>query len=868
MPSSSAAAAPGRSGRAGLPLPPNAAQPGRAGRAGLAPDADRALLARLSLSQKVALLTGADSWRIPGCPEIGLRPIVTSDGPSGVRGRTKDERTPSTSLPCPSALGATWDPGLVRELAAALGREARGKAVDVLLGPTINLMRTPLGGRGFEFFAEDPVLTARLAVAYVQGLQSAGVAATPKHFVANDSETRRWAYDARVGGPVLRELYLAPFEACVTEAGTMLVMAAYNRVNGVSMTENPALLRDVLKDEWGFDGVVLSDWHAARSTAATALGGLDESMPGPAGPWAEALVKAVEDGTVSEEVIDDKVLRLVRLARRLGALDPDFLSNNLARPPGPAALADGGLVNGAAMISPDLLRRATAASFVLLRNEGGALPLDPASLSSVTVTGPNAFWPTIQGGGSAGVMPSSLSVPADAITAALTGRTRVHAVTGCETWEAVPAPPPASLTDPVSGQPGLRLEFLSAAGQQIRTEHRTSATLTWWEDSVPAEVGWGRSGRIVLRTVFRATWSGPHLLGVSGIGGLTLWLDDKVVIDETTRVPEDPVEAITRPGQARTLVDFEAGQEAELRLEFVPAADGAGPLGVRLGIIPASNARELLAEAVGAAAKSDAAVVVVGSAELTESEGFDRATLALPGHQDELIRRVAAVNRRTIVVVNAGMPVLMPWAQDVQAIIYAWLPGQAMGEVLADVLLGAAEPGGRLPVTLPAAEADCPVLHAAPDGDDVLPYAEGLLVGYRGYDARGIEPRYPFGHGLGYTTWAYESIEGPERVAAGQDLDVVVTIRNTGSRPGREVVQAYLAPPPGDPARPALALAAFGTAVAEPGATARLRLRLPARSFARWDERAGGWVWPAGRFQVRVGRSARDLRLTDEVRSG
>jgi beta-glucosidase len=524
------------------------------------------------------------------------------------------------------------------------------------------------------------------------------------------------------------------------------------------------------------------------------------------------------------------------------------------------------------MISPDLLRQATAASFVLLRNEDGALPLDPALTGSITVTGPNAFWPTIQGGGSAGVMPSRLPVPADAIAEALAGRASVHAVVGCETWEAVPAPALSSLTDPVSGQPGLRLEFRTTAGQELGAEHRDSAGLTWWETPYPAEVGWGRSGRVVLRTVFKASRSGPHLLGVSGIGGLTLWLDEKVIIDETTRVPEDPVEAITRPGEARTLVGFEAGQEADLRLEFVPAADGAGPLGVRLGIIPASDARELLAEATTAAAASDATVVVVGSAELTESEGFDRATLALPGLQDELIRQVAAVSRRTIVVVNSGMPVLMPWAPDVQAIIQAWLPGQAMGEALADVLLGAAEPGGRLPVTLPAAEADCPVLHASPDGDDVLRYDEGLLIGYRGYDARGIEPRYPFGHGLGYTDWAYESIECHERVAAGRDLHLVVTVRNTGSRPGREVVQAYVAPPtgpaPGDSGRPALALAAFGSVVAEPGEAARVRLRLPARSFARWDEGVGGWAWPAGRFGIHGGRSARDLRLTAEVRSG
>jgi beta-glucosidase len=751
-------------------------------------------------------------------------------------------------------MGATWDPGLVYELARALGAEARSKSVDVLLGPTINLMRTPLGGRGFECFAEDPVLTAELAVSYVRGIQDAGVAATPKHFVGNDSETRRWTYDARIAQQVLRELYLVPFEACVLDARAMLVMAAYNSVNGASMTENAPLLRDLLKGEWGFDGVVTSDWHAARSTTATALATLDLSMPGPDGPWGDLLTEAVLDGTVGEDVLDDKVVRLLRLARRLGALDDG---------------TDGGVpVSGAVppgAIDHALLRRATAASFVLLRNTGSALPIDPASVSRVTVAGPNAFWPTIQGGGSAGVMAAGQSAPAAAISAALDGLVEVTTAVGCQTWESVPQPPAGMLRDPDGDEPGVRLEFHAADGTLLAAEHRTSSSLTWW-DSVPPEIGWGKSGRIVLLASFRPAQSGPHLVGASGIGDLTLWVDGEVMVRESTSVPEDPVEAMTRPGEVRTQVWFEAGTAVELRLELRPAVDGTGPLGLRLGIVPAADPAALLAEAVAAAAGSDAAIVVVGSAELTESEGFDRSTLALPGLQDELIRQVAAVSARTIVVVNSGMPVLMPWADDVEAIIYAWLPGQAMGEALADVLLGAAEPGGRLPVTMPVAEADCPVLHAIPD-DGVLDYSEGLLIGYRGYDANGTDPRYPFGHGLGYTTWDYDSLAGGGPLAAGDDLDLAVTIRNTGARPGREVVQAYVAGPPGDPARPARALAAFGSAVAEPGGTAEVRLRIPARAFARWDEQAGGWAWPAGRFEVQVGRSARDLRLTAEVRS-
>ncbi len=827
--------------------------------AALGPEAtDQAsLIARLPVQDKVLLLTGADSWHTQGAEALGLRPMITSDGPAGVRGTVKDERQPSSSLPGPSGLGATWDTALVYELAAALGAEARAKGVDILLAPTINLMRTPLGGRGFECFSEDPVLTARIAVAYVRGVQDAGVAATVKHYVGNDSETERWSYDARIAEHVLRELYLLPFEACVREAGVALVMAAYNRVNGIPMTEHGRLLKDVLKGEWGFDGVVTSDWHAARSTTATALATLDLSMPGPDGPWGELLAEAVTSGAVSRQVLDDKVVRLLRMARRVGAVGGAHADGNAAR--------GDGARGGGALIDQSLLRRATAASFVLLRNEQEVLPL--AQIQSLAVVGPGAIWPTIQGGGSAGVVPVSVSAPAEALRSALAGQAEVTASPGCQIWTTVPEPPAGSLRDPVSGEPGLRLEFRAADGSLLSSEHRNSSVLTWW-DGVPPGVGWGKSGQIVLLAAWQGPACGPHLLGVAGVGRLSLSVDGVVIADDVTTVPADPVEAMTRPGEIRAGADFEDGRQTQIRLEFRPAADGAGPLAVRLGIVPAVDERALLAEAVQAASAAEAAVVVVGSAELTESEGFDRSTLALPGRQDELVRRVAAVNPRTIVVVNAGMPVLMPWAGEVAAVIYAWLPGQAMGEALADVLLGRAEPGGRLPVTLPAAEADCPVLHAVP-ADGVLSYDEGLLIGYRGYDAAGTVPLFPFGHGTGYTTWAYESVRAATAdLAPGADLELRVIVRNTGARPGREVVQAYLAGPPGEPGRPVRALAAFGTVSAPPGETAELVLTIPARSFARYDEAAGAWAWPRGQYRIDVGRSSRDLRLSVPLASG
>ncbi|HTZ27214.1 MAG TPA: glycoside hydrolase family 3 C-terminal domain-containing protein, partial [Streptosporangiaceae bacterium] len=728
--------------------------------------------------------------------------------------------------------------------------------VDVLLAPTINLMRTPLGGRGFECFAEDPVLTAVLAVAFVRGVQGAGVAATAKHFVGNDSETERWTYDARIAESVLRELYLVPFEACVREAGVALVMAAYNKVNGVPMTENGRLLRDLLKDEWGFDGVVTSDWHAARSTAGTALAALDLAMPGPDGPWGGQLAAAVADGSVAPGVLDDKVIRLLRLASRVGAVGDSANAEPTDLTP----------------VDPALLRRAAAAAFVLLRNEDdAALPIDAARVERVAVIGPNAIRPAIHGGGSAVVMPATVSTPAAGIRAALAGQAEVTVAPGCQTWVMVPEPDAGSLRDPATGEPGLRVEYRDRDGGLLAAEHRTSTVLAWW-DQVPPGIGWGMPGSIALITSFRADSTGPHLLGAAGIGHLTLTVDGTVVADGATAVPDDPVEAMARPGEIRAAAALGAGQQAEIRLEFRPAADGEGPLAVRLGIVPAADDDAMLAEAEQAAGRADVAVVVVGSPPMTESEGFDRATLALPGRQDELVRRVAAVNRRTVVVLNAGMPVLAPWADQVAAVLQVWLPGQAMGDALADVLLGRAEPGGRLPVTLPAAEAGCPVLHAVPR-DGLIAYDEGLLIGYRGYDAAMIRPQFPFGHGLGYTTWVYESLRAAtSELAADEDLDVVVRVRNTGSRAGREVVQAYLAaPPPGegdDMARPPRELAAFASASVQPGAAADVAIRVPARAFARWDSGTGGWVWPAGRFTLHVGRSSQDLRLSTEVQLG
>ena len=803
------------------------------------------LVARLSLEQKVRLLTGADGWSLHPESAVGLRPLVMSDGPAGVRGTRFDPADPSTSLPCPVAIAATWDVELVQRLTAALGREARSKGVDVVLGPTVNIIRTPMSGRGFECFSEDPLLTSRIAVAYVRGMQGAGVGATVKHFVANDSETDRHTYDARVTQEVLRELYLPPFEACVLEADVWLVMAAYNSVNGATMTANELLLRGLLKEEWGFEGVVVSDWSATTTTAPSASAGLDLVMPGPDGPWGEQLVAAVREGAVAESAIDDKVARLLHLSRRVGALD--------GATPHPGAAAE------RVPVDPALLREFTARSFVLLTNPGGLLPLE-ANLRSLALIGPNAIEPQTQGGGSVRVLPSARVDLAASLQAALP-KTAITVDQGCLTSATVAAPREGTLRDPVTGRPGVRLEIRGANGDAVYDAPFPRNAVTWW-DGLPNAVH-GSGTTIVMRAGYRPDTTGTHVIGAAGVGALRIIADGSLLAETKTALSGDVVEALSRPPELRVPVELQAGREVLVSVELVP--DQRFVM-LRLGIAPEAGDDELIEQAVRSAAGAEVAVVVVGSADGEESEGYDRKTLALGGRQDELVTRVSAANPRTIVVVNSGMPVLMPWANRAAAIVQGWIPGQAFGDALADTLLGEAEPGGRLPLSMPRAEADAPVLHARPQGGGLV-YAEGLLVGYRGYDRDGVEPLFAFGHGLGYTSWEYVSLAA-EPVAVNGELDVRVTVRNSGPRAGREVVQVYLERPEDGPERPLRTLGAFGIVDADPGKQVEVRMTIPARAFMRFDETARDWAPRGGAYTIWAGRSSRDLRLNLRVEVG
>lgn len=807
-------------------------------------DEIEAALARLTTAEQVQLATGRDLWHLHGIGRIGLRPVAFSDGPAGVRGTVWDEREPSISLPCGSALAATWSTSLARAYGAVLGREARRKGVDVVLGPTINLHRTPLGGRHFECLSEDPHLSGELALAYVRGVQAEGVAACPKHYVANDCETDRFTVSVELSDRALHEVYLVPFERAVLQGQAWTIMSAYNAVRGVTMSENE-LLTDPLISAWGFDGVVVSDWNGVRSVAAAAAG-QHLSMPGPDGPWADGLAAAVAEGAVPEAAVRDKARRILRLAGRVGAW-PDAPQEQSREDTNPGAAAQ-------RAADEQLAHDVQVAGTVLLSNDG-VLPLRGGT--TVALIGPAAARPRIQGGGSATVVPLGISTPLDELSGR-PGITVVHAQGLPESDELLPFDA-SVISDPETGLPGARVRFVDDDGEVSFSERRETTRLMWLRDAPDNGAPWFEVEMDLL-----VTQAGPIDLGFAVRGQCDLSVDGVPVLLGSARADDDHGGAVAEAVPHHARCELEEGTHRLRYRHLLPGpiykSDGRVAVGALTFLagwraVPSSTQQELVAEAVEQALAADVAIVVVGTDERQETEGRDRTTLALSADQDALVEAVTAANPRTVVVVNAGAPVLMPWRGRAAAVLLTWFGGQRYGSALADVLTGVAEPGGRLPTTWPAEEADVPALEVAPQQDS-LTYREGIHVGYRGWEQQARRPAFPFGHGLGYTQWRYDGIAvAPD----GDGAVVTVAVTNVGDRAGGEVVQVYLRRPDSAIDRPARWLAGFATVGAEAGENATVAVTVPRRAFEHWT--AEGWQVEPGGFEVLAGPSSAESSL-------
>ncbi len=798
------------------------------------------LLDTLDLDERAALTAGADDWNTEALHRHGIPAIRVTDGPVGARGQSFTSMT-AALFPCGSALGATFDPVLVARIGVALADEARTKQAHVLLGPTLNLHRHPLGGRNFESYGEDPLLVSRLAVAFVRGVQARGVGACLKHFVANDAEIERMTISSDVDERVLREVYLRPFEAGVTEGKAWAVMASYNRINGIYACEDPWLLSDVLTGEWGFDGVVISDWFATHSTDASLLAGTHLEMPGPARHLGPAAAEAVRERRVPADVVDDAARRVLRLADRVGAS---------TEPSGPERAED----------DParwDLAVEASAASMVLLRNRSIAsgshtrrvLPLDPG-VRRLAVIGPNAEVAIAQGGGSARVLPHRTVAPLAGLRTRFPDADVLFA----------PGARPGRATALLDGRfarsssgPGLRIDYRNKRGAPLVA----SATLG------EADAMW--SGRFVAgidpsqfhaeaTTTLTARRTGPHELEIVAVGECILSIDGEIALrTDPSQSSESFFGYGTKP--ARTTIDLVGGQPHRLEMDYErKPGPPVGGFRIRIGE-PLGD--DPIGDAVALAASADAAVVVVGTDSDIECEGFDRRSFGLIGDQDELVSRVAAANPRTAVVVNAGAAVDLPWLDDVGAVVLTWFPGMAGGEALAAVLAGDREPSGRMPVTVPVRIEDAPCDISRPDPPGHMRYTEGLDIGHRSYLRRGVTPRAWFGEGGSYTSFEWSAAAAPQSWSPGSSLEVDVTVTNTGARRGVEVVQAYIGTPE--------VLGGFTKVTLEPSETRVVSVTLDPAALRRWD--AGrGWVTDVGPWPVRLARSAGDPGHTIVVR--
>ncbi len=833
--------------------------------AGTAEDATEArvtaLLARLSVTDKLRLIAGNALMSVPAEPAIGLPALQMSDGPMGTR-----IPNPSTAYPGGIGLAATWDPDLAHEIGVQLGRDARSRGAHFLLGPGVNIYRTPLNGRNFEYFGEDPFLAARIAVGYIEGVQSQQVSATIKHFVANNAEYARHTTDSRIDERTLREIYLPVFEAAVREAHVGAVMTAYNLTNGVHMSENAYLDHEVLKREWGFDGLLMSDWGSTYHSIAAANAGLDLEMPSGEIFNARALVPALDSGQIDAGVIDDKVRRLLRLALRFDWLDRAQLDLGVPR------------YNEAGRA---VSLRGAEEAMVLLRNEHQLLPLDRHQVHTLALVGPDAYPALPTAGGSGMVETYGAVSPLTALSDYLGTDGKVLYDRGVRTMAQVAHSTPFTTTPDGSAR-GVTVEAF--ANDQLAgapTAVRVLRTLSIRppagypdadEEDQPADPtdpgavlsSATSASSMRITGYFTPRTAGRYVVALHTSNRFRLLIDDRVILDDAV---------ILQGTRRHASLNLAAGVHKVVIEHFHPAVRQAPDDFLECGIV---NEDELVnPAAIAMAARADVAIVAVGFDQVTEGEGFDREFPLAP-EQQALIEKVAAANSRTIVVVTSGGSVdVQAWLPRVSALIEGWYGGEEGGSALARLLFGEANFSGRLPVSWERRLEDNPSYSHYYFDDPVtqlIRYDEGVFTGYRGYEHNGVAPQFPFGFGLSYTSFAYRDLEvhplAPVAGTGEAGFEVTFTVTNTGTRAGAEVAQLYVGPAAmrAGPARPARELKGFARLELAPGETRRALVRLDARAFSYYDVKARAWRASPGAYRILVGRSSADIVLSGEAR--
>jgi beta-glucosidase len=798
----------------------------------------RLVIAQLTLDEKIQMLGSLRDDRYfretPPIPRVCVPALRMNNGSAGVS-TGGPVQFPATALPAPIGLAATWDPSLAHRYGVVAGRETLDQGRHLLEGPDVDIARVPVNGRTFEGYGEDPYLASRITVGTVRGIQSQGVIADVKHYAANSQETDRNTINELIDERTLREIYLPPFEAGVKEGGSGSVMCAKNKVNGEHSCSNRHLLQDILKGEWGFDGFVISDFDSCHDTVACANNGMDFELP-QSRYFGAALKAAVEAGQVSVATVDEKVFRIFTTMIRFGVFDRPQTTT-------PIDAARGGAE----------ARHIAQQAAVLLKNRADTLPLDARKLRSIAVLGPYAGAAHTGGGGSSRVLPLYKVDPVDGIKRRVGPGVEVRYAQGVSAGGPPPVPT-AALHPP--GQPGVS----GLLGEYFpNRDFSGPPQVTRVDENVAFNFGAGEPAPELPTNNFSVRWTGTltapaggdYVLGLTSDDGSRLYVDGRLVVDNWgTHLARTVTETVR----------LEPGPH-DVRIEYF---DGSGSASVSFGWFPPGALTDVLAEAVDAARASDVAVVMVGD---NQSEGRDATTLALSAGQDLLVEAVAAANPRTVVVVKSGSPALMPWVDRVPAILQAWYPGEEDGNAVAALLFGDVNPSGKLPITFPKRDGDVPAStpEQYPGVGGVARYSEGVLVGYRHYDARAVEPLFPFGFGLSYTSFRMRNLRAWP--APGGHVLVTVDVTNTGRRRGSEVVQLYVGDPAGSAVpQPPRRLAAFGKVTLGPGQTRQVRLSLNPRSFAHWDTATGRWVVPDGTYRLFAGSSSRHLPLSAPVR--